>query len=112
MNVRSRRWPPELADSAGSLEDAGVLIPRLEAITRFLGAWEEVMTLSHARLITAFQDADLLLGCQARFRENGVSHEGVVTEIDPFTGVTLRTDSGTVLMRPDLARLEHWEVMR
>ncbi len=109
INVHSRCWPAELEETACSLEDAGVRISRLDAITRFLRAWQKTASSSNDQLRAAFREADLLQGCRARFEEGGVVHEGVVTEIDPFTGVSLRTDTGVTLMRPDLARLQAWE---
>jgi biotin-[acetyl-CoA-carboxylase] ligase BirA-like protein len=109
VNVRSRCWPAELNDTACSLEDAGVLISRLDAITRLLSAWQKTASSSEDQLREAFREADLLQGCRARFEELGVIHEGVVTGIDPFTGVSLRTETGVTLMRPDLARLQAWE---
>ena len=109
VNVRSRTWPDELKESACSLEDAGVMISRLETITRLLSAWQETTSSSEDQLRDAFREADLLQGCRARFEELGVVHEGVVTGIDPFTGVSLQTETGVTLMRPDLARLQSWE---
>ena len=109
VNVRCRTWPADLQATACSLEDAGVTISRLEALTRLLSAWQETASSSEDQLRDAFREADLLQGCRARFEELGVVHEGVVTGIDPFDGVSLRTEAGVTLMRPDLARLQSWE---
>ena len=86
-----------------------VMISRLETIIRLLSAWQETTSSSEDQLRDAFREADLLQGCRARFEELGVVYEGVVTGIDPFTGVSLQTETGVTLMRPDLAHLQAWE---
>lgn len=109
VNVRSRVWPEQLRNSAGTLEDTGIRVTRLEAIVHLLKSLDRVMTMSKEQLQSEFIQADLLEGERLVFEESGTLHEGVVREVDPFTGVLLVTRDGEVRLRPELARLHAWE---
>ena len=108
VNVHARAWPGELADTAGTLEESGVHLTRLEAMVLLLEAWEQAMALDKEQLRRAFIQADLLCGKPAVFEQGGTSFEGVVKAVDPFSGVLLSTAGGEVSLRPELARLQSW----
>ncbi len=108
VNVRKRTWPEELRHSAGTLEDAGIQMTRLDGIVRLLRSFDKAMEMSKEQLREAFSRADLLRGEQVVFEESGVMHEGIVRAVDPFEGVLLDTSDGEVCLRAQLARLHSW----
>jgi len=109
VNVSDRPWPEELAGQGGSLQDAGIELTRLEAMTALLRAWDEAVGMSLDSLREQFGAHDLLRGRQAVFDERGTLHEGTVEVVDPFGGILLRTPAGPILLEPDTAKLHAWE---
>ena len=108
VNVASRAWSGDLADTAVALEDAGVQITRLEAMVALLQSWDRALSMGLDELSAEFGAHDLLRGRQVVFEENGMLHEGIVEEVDPFGGILLRTTAAPMLLKPDIARLHSW----
>ena len=110
INVHAREWPVELRQSAGSLEDVGLEITRLDVIERLLIEWDLVSALSREALGSAYAHHDLLTGASAVIEEGEDRFEGVIRSVDPFEGIELETTAGMRLIAPQCAHVIEWQL--
>ena len=110
VNVLQQDWPPELAQTAGSLAGIGLPVTRLEIIEQLLLEWDRVQALSREELQLAYARHDMLTGAQATIEEDGARFSGIVRGIDPFSGIDLETSAGTTRIDPQRAHVIDWRL--
>ena len=110
VNVHDRAWPESLSGSAGSLEEAGLAVTRLEVIERILLEWDAACSMTREALGAAYARHDLLTGATAVIEDGRSRHEGVIRSVDPFKGIELETPVGSRLIDPQTAHVIEWQL--
>ncbi|MEM7228641.1 MAG: biotin--[acetyl-CoA-carboxylase] ligase [Planctomycetota bacterium] len=94
INVGATSWPASLRDQAGSLEDAGCSISRLEMLETLMTAVDAVESWPIERIVTSFQSRDVLTGGWSTFSDRGSRVKGRVCTIDPIRGIEIEMKCG------------------
>ena len=110
INVHTRDWPLELSDSAGSLEEVGLKVTRMDVIERILVEWNAVCALNQDALGSAYAQHDLLTGASAVIEEGENLFKGMIRSVDPFKGIELETTKGLRQIDPQCAHVIEWQL--
>lgn len=95
INCSQRQFPGELAQRAISLAMAGHEVDRVDLAALVVEEVDRWMRSGDASLCEEFSRRDALRGEAARFRTPAGVVCGTVQEIEPLSGITLLTPSGT-----------------
>lgn len=94
VNVRQKRWPPELAGRAVSLAELGAAAGRLETLETLLAALPKALGRPDEALLRAYRRRDVLVGQQATFGCDGTVVTGRIVSLDPARGLVVETATG------------------
>ena len=94
MNISQQNWPADLANKAVSLRECGAKTLGHQFIIRtILTALSEVLTWTDQRLTIEYESRNALLNHRCTFESAKKQFTGVVTDLDPFRGLTIGTDA-------------------
>jgi BirA family biotin operon repressor/biotin-[acetyl-CoA-carboxylase] ligase len=102
VNVSQSKWPEDLTSRAVSILQAGVDIDRLDVLAALLPAIDVALQMNDSQLNDEFSKRDVLRGRRAQFKSGEQTISGVVIDVDPLRGLSVRNDSGDVWL--DAAR--------
>lgn len=73
---------------------------RLEILRSLVREITKVLQVGRHALAARWQSADRLIGLTRSLRHNNIVHTGVITSIDPFEKITLRSPAGEIVSLP------------
>ena len=100
VNVKRAEFPPELRETATSLEiETGAEVRRADVARSLLAAldeWVEEIGGGLRKFRREWKERSGLIGRRVKVREAGKGFEGTVIEVDPLDGLQVRLEMGHV----------------
>ncbi len=97
-----RHWPPELVKNACSLRQLGCETTRAHVAAELITNLARALMTDPAELVEQWRRRNVLVGQRCVFIHNGVTHAGVVQDIDPANEIVLEVTPSRVVRLPAL----------
>ena len=98
INVSTKNFPPELADTAGAIfPDGNILFGRDELCAHIAdNIMDFAENLNAPEIITAYRERSILTGQDITYMQDSIQHHGHVEGIDDFGGLVVVNEAGKI----------------